>query len=214
MYISCDIYVNAMFYISKLKVQNKQKISTATNADNSNASIITTKAMTTHSGALTITTNAVNHTTASIASTINTYSDVKLFEIIEANQHQQQTQQQQQQRQQNGIQSITITPTTTTTSAVPLNILSTGCNQTSNITPVATSNTLNTTTLGSVRRSARLQTRPTQLPIVTTVANETPGAIMNADQMVFFDADELHQHVLQQQQQQQHINGNNNFMHM
>uniref|UniRef100_A0A034W850 Uncharacterized protein n=1 Tax=Bactrocera dorsalis TaxID=27457 RepID=A0A034W850_BACDO len=158
--------------------------------------------MTTHTGALTITTNAMNHTTASVANTINTYSDVKLFEIIEANQHQQQTHhQQQQQRQQNGIHSITITPTTTT-SAVPLNLLSTGCNQASNLTPVGTSNTLNTTTLGSVRRSARLQTRPTQLPIVTTVANETPGAIMNADQMIFFDADELHQHVLQQQQQQ------------
>uniref|UniRef100_A0A0K8VG09 Nuclear transcription factor Y subunit beta n=2 Tax=Bactrocera latifrons TaxID=174628 RepID=A0A0K8VG09_BACLA len=184
------------------------------NADNSNTTIITTKAMTTHTGALTITTNAINHCTASVANTTNTSTDVKLFEIIEANQHQQQTHhQQQQQRQQNGIHSITITPTTTT-SAVPLNLLSTGCNQTSPLTPVATSNTLNTTTLGSVRRSARLQTRPTQLPIVTTVANETPGAIMNADQMIFFDADELHQHVLQQQQQQHHVNGNNNYMHM
>lgn len=193
---------------SKFKVQNKQKISTASNADNSNTTIITAKA-TTLSGALTTTTNSVNHTTSSAASTINTYSDVKLFEIIEANQQQHQ----QQQRQQNGIHGITITPTTST-SAVPLNLLSTGCNQTSNITPIAVSNTLNTTTLGSVRRSARLQTRPTQLPIVTTVANETPGAIMNADQMIFFDADELHQHVLQQQQQQQqHLNGNN-FMQM
>uniref|UniRef100_W8ALC0 Nuclear transcription factor Y subunit beta n=2 Tax=Ceratitis capitata TaxID=7213 RepID=W8ALC0_CERCA len=164
------------------------------NVDNNNA----TKSITT-------TTNAINRTTTPVANTVNTYSDMKLFEIIETN-----SQQQQQSRQQNSLQqimpahSMTITPTSSTTS-VPINILNASCNQTNAPSTVRAINIDNTTTtFGSVRRSARLQTRPHQLPIVTTVANETPGAIMNADQLVFFDADELHQHVLQQQQQQQH----------
>uniref|UniRef100_W8ALB8 Uncharacterized protein n=1 Tax=Ceratitis capitata TaxID=7213 RepID=W8ALB8_CERCA len=187
--ISYNFFCNTICF----KYKNTQ-ISTAFNVDNNNA----TKSITT-------TTNAINRTTTPVANTVNTYSDMKLFEIIETN-----SQQQQQSRQQNSLQqimpahSMTITPTSSTTS-VPINILNASCNQTNAPSTVRAINIDNTTTtFGSVRRSARLQTRPHQLPIVTTVANETPGAIMNADQLVFFDADELHQHVLQQQQQQQH----------
>ncbi|XP_053959413.1 nuclear transcription factor Y subunit nfyb-1 isoform X2 [Anastrepha ludens] len=172
-------------------------------ADNSN-STITAKALTTLAGTLTNTNPAVI-TTNSVAGTANTFSDVKLFEIIETNQ--------QQHRQQNGIHdilpthAITITPTSTSTSGASVNLLSTGCNQTSD----SVSNT--NATLASVRRSARLQTRP-QLPVITTVANEIPSSIMNAaDQLIYFDADELHQHVLQQQQHQLNNSGNH-FMQM
>ena len=57
----------------------------------------------------------------------------------------------------------------------------------------------------ALRRSARLSTRPPQLPIVTADVHNA-GSLL--DEMMFFDADELQQHVLQQQQQF----ANNNFV--
>ncbi|XP_036321610.1 transcriptional activator HAP3 isoform X2 [Rhagoletis pomonella] len=182
-------------------------------ADNSNSTIIT-KAESTTTGTLMKNSSAVINARTTSTGTASTYSNVKLYEIIDTNQQQPQQQQQQQQRPQNGIHNllpthgITITPTSVSTSTIPVNLMSNGCTQTVNGV-----STLSTTS-ATVRRSARLQTRTQQLPVVTTVANEMPGSIINSDQVIFFDADELRQHVLQQQQQQLNNSGGNSYVHM